>query len=355
MERQLAGVALPINPLGTVTQNYWWGMDVAYESDSGDAVLVWTDGANIEYATWDGTSWSAVNTIGIYSGATPRQLQLAASPDSDEMVLVVSDSNSHDRAFVWDGDGWGNAVTLATNSGDDRTDINVAYEQQSGHAMVVYSDNTNNDLRYQIWNGVSWSGQNTLTDPGASGNVRWTTIASDPNSDRIAVGVVTFSNEAWFAVWDGSSWGNQILAEPTTQGSTFPNAAVAFESNSGDLLATYAERDKDDFRYRTWSSGGGWSGELKASTSSATTLNSMTLSADPFSDQIMLALQDDGSDLNFVLWNGSSFGNAQWSRKSTPAKSRTNPSCFCGISKTPTRRCSTSVQDTYIKLGETGQ
>ena len=270
-------------------------------------LLVWTDGANIEYATWDGTSWSAVNTIGIYSGATPRQLQLAASPDSDEMVLVVSDSNSHDTAYVWDGDNWGNAITLATNSGDNRTDINVAYEQQSGHAMVVYTDNAA-DLRYRTWNGSSWSGENTLTAAGGvGGKVLWTTIASDPNSDRIAVGILTDTNETWFAVWDGSSWGDQILAETTSENTNNPNLAVAFESNSGDLLATYAESGKDDFRYRTWSSSGGWSVELKSVDKFGNDLNSMTLASDPFSDQIMLAVQDDGSDLNFVLWNGSSF------------------------------------------------
>ncbi len=345
--------ALPINPLGTVTQTYWWGMDVAYESDSGDAVLVWTDGANIEYATWDGSSWSAVNTLGIYSGATPRQLQLAASPDSDEMVLVVSDSNSHDRAFVWDGDNWGNAVTLATNSGDDRTDINVAYEQQSGDAMVVYGDNTLG-LRYQTWDGVSWSGQNTITAPGGvSGDPRWTTIASDPNSDRIAVGVVTFNNEAWFAVWDGSSWGDQILAEPTTHGSTFPNAAVAFESNSGDLLATYAEGTKDDLRYQTWSSGGGWSGELKTPDKFGDALNSMTLSSDPMSNKIMLALQDDGSDLNYVLWNGSSWGTPSEQETDT-GEIKNQPFLFLWDQQDSDTAVLTSVQDTYIKLGETG-
>ena len=34
---------LPINPLGSVSQTFWWGADVAYEQQSGDAVLVWND------------------------------------------------------------------------------------------------------------------------------------------------------------------------------------------------------------------------------------------------------------------------------------------------------------------------
>ncbi len=345
--------ALPINPLGTVSQSYWWGMDVAYEAGSGDAIVVWTDGANLEYAVWNGTSWSAVNTIGVYSGATPRQLQLAASPTADEMVLVVSDANSHDRAYVWDGDSWGNGVTLATNAGDDRTDINVVYEQQSGHAMVVYSDQTNNDLRYQLWDGANWSGQNTLTDPGATGAARWTSIAADPGSDRIAVGVVTFSNEAWFAVWDGSGWGQQTLAEMTTQGSTFPNAAVAFEGHSGDLLVTYAESGKDDLRYQTWSDTGGWSGELKTPDRFGNNLNSMTLTADRFSNQIMLALQDDASNLNYVLWNGSGWGTPSEQEVNT-GETKNQPFLFLWNEHQATTTVLNSVQDTYIKLMETG-
>ena len=345
---------LAINPLGTVSQTYWWGMDVQYESQSGDALMVWTDGANVEYATWNGTTWSAVNTLGLYTGATPRQLQLAASPNSDEMVLVVSDSNSRDTAYVWDGDGWGNAVTLATSSADDRTDINVAYEQQSGDAIVVYGNN-DIDGRYRVWNGSTWSSEGTITvsGGGVGGNVRWTTIASDPNSDRLALGVLTDNDKAWYAIWDGSSWGEQLYAESSTQNSTSLNLAVAFESDSGDLLATYAESGKDDFRYRTWSSGSGWSVELKSLDKFGDNLNSMTLSADPFSNQIMLALQDDGSDLNFVRWNGSSF--------ETPAEQEINtgeiknqPFLFLWDQQDADKAVLTAVQDTYIKLNETG-
>ena len=69
-------------------------------------------------------------------------MRLAANPHSDEMVLVVSNLGSHDRALVWDGSSWGNAILLSTASGDDRTDISVAYEQQSGRAMVVFGENT---------------------------------------------------------------------------------------------------------------------------------------------------------------------------------------------------------------------
>ena len=43
---------------GTVSETYWYGADVAYEQLSGDAVVVWNNGSQLQYAVWDGTSWS---------------------------------------------------------------------------------------------------------------------------------------------------------------------------------------------------------------------------------------------------------------------------------------------------------
>ena len=292
--------------MGSVSETFWWGVDVQYSSQTGDALLVWTDGSNLEYATWDGSSWSSVSTIGAYTGATPRQIQLASNPIADEMVLVVSDSGSNDFAFVWDGSSWGNAISLATSGLDDRTDINVAYEQQSGVAMVVYGNNSTSAL-YRTWNGASWSLEQSVARPsGAAGVVKWTTLAADPNSDRLALGVLTSANSIWFNVWDGSAWTSEVIGTLSSPTTVAPTVAVAFESESGNLLATYAE-SATQVRYRTWSSGSGWSSQA-VGPNLFNTPNSMTLSADPKSDAVMLSVQDDANDLHFIEWDGSSWG-----------------------------------------------
>ena len=86
--------ALPINPLSTVSESFWWGFDVQYESQSGDAMLVWNNGTGgttgISYSVWNGTSWSAPTTITTPFSGEAKQMQLVANPNSDEMVLVVS-------------------------------------------------------------------------------------------------------------------------------------------------------------------------------------------------------------------------------------------------------------------------
>ncbi len=141
--------ALPA--LGTTTQDYWWSVDVAYEPASGDAMVVYADGAALNYRVWNGATWSGENPIPEPPGGTPRQMQLAAHPYSDEMVLIVSNDSSQDYAVVWDGSSWGNGLTLdSTGAGNDRTDVYVAYEQQSGRALVVWGSG-NDNVHFRVW------------------------------------------------------------------------------------------------------------------------------------------------------------------------------------------------------------
>lgn len=257
--------AIPLNPLDTVSNSYWWGFDVAYEQSSGDAMLVWNNGstgsASISYSVWDGSSWSTPTDITTPLSGEAKQIQLAANPNSDEMVLIASNGTSQDYAMVWDGSSWGNSQILSSSgSGNDRSDIYVTYESQSGDAMVAYGKGAA-EVNFRLWDGTNWGSEGTLTEPsGVSGNVRWTTMASDPNSDRIAIGVLTYSNEVWMSVWDGSSWETSLEASSSAPGTTYPVVAVAFESSSGQALATYGE-GSSSVRYRTWSDGSGWSSE----------------------------------------------------------------------------------------------
>ena len=94
------------------------------------------------------------------------------------------------------------------------------------------------------------------------------------------------------------------------QASEIADVAVAFESQSGELLVTYAENARNQVRYRTWSTGTGWSGELSGPDLGAVP-NAMTLSSDPTSNTIMLAVQDNTNDLNYVAWLGSGWGSPE--------------------------------------------
>ena len=308
---------LSINPMATdVTESFWWGADVAYEQQSGDAVAVWNDGTDLRYSVWNGSTWTTPATITAYTGNEPKQIQLAAKPGGDEMVVVVGSSSTGDYGLVWNGSTWGNAQTLDT-SGSDKTDVFVAYEQQSGRAMVVYGKDSSTppdpveyNAYYRTWNGTSWSGEGTIYAPsGVTDRANWLTLGPDPSSDRIALGVLTTGADVWLTVWDGtSSWGTATTATTSADATDAPNVAVAFESESGEALATYGKSGTTSAYYRTWSSGSGWSSTEGTAAGVGHATNSMMLDSDPNSDRIMLSVQDDDKDLNTVLWDGTSWG-----------------------------------------------
>jgi hypothetical protein len=298
------------SPLGTVSQNYWWSMDVAYEQQSGDAVMVWADGTELKSSVWNGSNWSVPVVVNDFGGSTPRQIQLAAQPNGDEMVMVVSDSNGDDTAWVWDGSSWTSQRSLDT-SGGYLTSVYVSYEQQSGDALVTYAKSGDANVYYQIWDGTSWSAEASVAPPGGvTSDANWVTLGSDPGSDRIVMGVVTSGGTAadiWLSVWNGTSWETSVEAETTATGSVYPNVAVAFESTSGQALAAYGEDGSNTVKYRTWDSGSGWSTE-QIGPDIGGEPNSLILAADPISDQIMLSAQDANSHVNYVLWDGSGWG-----------------------------------------------
>jgi len=300
--------AFPFNNVASVTNSYWWGFDVAYGSQSGVAVVVTNNGSagtnSIISYTWDGSSWSK-DTITTPLSGEAKHMHIASNPLSNEMVLVVSNASSRDYAIVWDGSGWGNSQILDNSGSDNLTDINVAYERQSGRAMVVYGKGENK-IYYRLWNGASWSSEDSLAKPAdADGNIRWTTLASCPNSNQIALGVVTDNQCLWLNVWDSSGWVASQTATNSANGTTFPSVAVVFESKSDSLMAVYGE--SDFVRYRTWTDGDGWSAENTVA-DIGFSVNTIMLDADPYSDELMLSVQDDGSDLNLARWDGSSWG-----------------------------------------------
>ena len=315
-----AWTAFSFNTIVDLGTTGYQSFQVAYEQQSGDAMLVWDNGttgsASLSYRTWNGTTWSAAQTITTPVSGEAVQMRLAADPNSDSMILAVTGTPlANDYALVWNGSSWGNSVTLDTATGIDGTEIHVAYEAHSGQALVVYdADGTTNAVNYRTWDGTSWSAQQSLSAPAgvaAGSDASFTVLVSDPNSNRIALGVVA-EPEIWLAVWDGSAWTSGLTATASAGSTTNLNVALAFEHDSGDLMAAYGKNGSNYVAYRTWTNGGGWSAETasNANLNLGATPGALTLAADPNSNQLMLGTRDSGNDVRYALWTGSAWGPA---------------------------------------------
>lgn len=298
--------------LGAPSAKEYWGAGVAYETNSGRAMLVWNTGSTLNYSLWNGLSWTPAASIPAYTGTEPRQIRLASNPlaGSNEITMVVTSKNEVDYALVWNGTSWGNAIQLDNNTGHNFTDASVAYEQLTGRAMVTYASGTAGAVGYNLWNGTSWSAAATIAAPAGSNNyAQWTVLASDPNSNRIVLGVESNGKDAWMNVWNGSAWGTaQLGIQDGVNDNNNLGIAVAFESQSGEALAIY-QRDLNatELQYRTWSSGSGWSAGTDFGAFGNHETRAITLSSNPYSDQIQLMVNDDDKDLRSALWSGSAF------------------------------------------------
>jgi uncharacterized repeat protein (TIGR01451 family) len=206
---------------------------------------------------------------------------------------------------------------MLDNSGSsefDQTCLNTAYESKSGNAMVAYGKNSSPGVFYRLWNGTAWTAEASIAAPaGTTSTPRWIMMASDPSSERIVMGVVSNAvggtvSHVWLNVWDGNAWGASIAAATNLPANaSYPAVSVAFESLSGKALAVYGKSGSNNVFYRTKTGTSAWTAELTGPNVGGIP-NSLEIYPNLSSNGIMLAVQDAGSDLNYVLWNGSSWG-----------------------------------------------
>ena len=83
--------ALPFSPMSTASTAVRWGVAVAYEHQSGDAMLVWDNGTSgtngLSYRVWDGTTWSDESTIPTPRSGEPVHMRLVAHPTQDSCLI----------------------------------------------------------------------------------------------------------------------------------------------------------------------------------------------------------------------------------------------------------------------------
>jgi hypothetical protein len=301
--------------LGTAPESFWWGFDVAYERQHDRAVAVSSTNEGPVYWVWDGAGWAveAAAFPAEVSRDQPRQLRMAANPlsDSNELALVVNTVAGSDYAAIWDGVSWGHYTSLDGPGGD--TDVYVAYEQVSGRAMVVYGKRGSPDGYYRLWDGERWLGEGQFPAPTAETlGPRWMTLAADPTSNRIALGVVTRGSgeesHIWLSMWTGTAWESPSNAGGAQASNVnWPAVAVAFEGTSGQAVAAYsADGAGGSVETALWGAGAGWTLEARPAIGSHS--RSLMLFPHPVSDRIMAMFIDSNEALYHTLWNGDEWG-----------------------------------------------
>jgi len=105
-------------------------VDVAFESTSGDGIIVWGTNSNYpKYRTWEGSLWSYEESASSIS-AYPSGVKLIPDPGSDEIFLMTSDSSANINIQKWTGSSWSDAWEVETSSSSDYECFDIAFFEQ---------------------------------------------------------------------------------------------------------------------------------------------------------------------------------------------------------------------------------
>src|SRR6266511_4228906 len=199
--------------------------DIAYETTTGNAVVLYSNNANsqLRYNSWNGTAWayttaSAPTVTSARLTGIPNSIKVTSrnASGSNAIAAAIADANSDLTALIWNGTAWANEPTAAlstilqqTSVAGDKDVFDVAYENQSGDLFLVYSETTPANYYRTFTSSTStWSAAITLSATGRTVFSMFAVADPDPASNRVVAGFDRSASASRYAVvWDGTTLG----------------------------------------------------------------------------------------------------------------------------------------------------
>ncbi|MFM2339462.1 MAG: hypothetical protein RLZZ360_98 [Candidatus Parcubacteria bacterium] len=196
------------NRFGDVSANTNEGMVIEYEESGDQAVLALPNGTvNMPWKTWNGSTWSATNTVALGNVMTWGSLK--RDEGTDRMMLCYMDADTDIGIVPWTGSAFGTFTELTITGNDNRglpADCDFQTTQGTdGDVVIAYSDTV--AARYQTYSfgtGTT-SGEFSLdvinnswrfqTVRGGDGTVHALAFDDGSNPDRYDT-----------SRWNGSVW-----------------------------------------------------------------------------------------------------------------------------------------------------
>jgi len=288
------------------------GLDLAYETSSGDLLAVSCNGADAVYRTWDGSSWSATSTIALTFTNNCEWLQLASHPTSNEVILLArantAETPTDYEALVWNGSSWGNSYRIGTTAAAGYEAMAVEYEEGGDNGVVVVGNGANNNFLAINWNGSSWTGTSTV----AIGNdLNKAQLKRDVGSDNLLLSYVDANQDGGFAEWNGSSWTNYGVIDASVNVRTANVISGEYETTTGRdgyVLFAYGDSNTANEHYQTWNRTV-LSGEGTISTLGEAPVVVTTRTGD--GNVLAVSYDDDATEYDFSYWNGITWSNEE--------------------------------------------
>jgi len=231
--------------------------DGAWESVSGNALVVWGEGTTAvvnpyrykrfvnSTQTWDASATDVGNVHAATN--TARWVNLSSHLYSDRIAATFYGNGADFRPGIWKADGSTEGWTFGTEDQSlESILMNEAvvtwerYNSGTAFAMFVYADASTVDVSdYQTWTaGTGFAGPTDMPGEMQDDAAMWKIYAS-PNSDEILAWGVEYSDDICSQRWS-DGWDTDCSAEYST---TLPP----------DTATAHNEGDAFDFSYRWYS------------------------------------------------------------------------------------------------------
>ena len=296
--------------------------DMAFESDSGDLVLVYDKGLKLGnrlyYRVFSATSeaLSAESSHQYSGGLIPHPInyvRMASKPGSDEITMIFYDALAFTSyAAIWNpsSEVWQDQITVSSSiaaTSLNGESVGVAYETDSG-ASVVFSASGINSAAYARWNGASWSGVSTTDpEPGSILNaVVFVSMKADPSaaSDRIMIcqsGLSLTCAEIDSGII--GSWGNPGPQPPTLLSRVFD---FAWDPSGSTGILVSETGLGSDYSSAVWAGGSWTAGQQISSSAGHLWLRAATNPFDNDSINSIFVGSNILNELDYLSYDGTS-------------------------------------------------
>ncbi|MDP3741961.1 MAG: hypothetical protein Q8R15_01465 [Candidatus Micrarchaeota archaeon] len=210
----------------TAPSTHYVGFDVAFETATGNAVIVYSVldsllSRDLAYKVLPANATSFDGIIERYidnslssSDLRFNWVELDAKPNStsSEIALLASELTSTKDvvAWVWNATSWGHQQVVSTNanSPSGKEAMALRYASDGSKAMAIATEGGAGLIETFYWNGISWVNSSffSLDDEADGKDARKLTLKADPSSDDLQAMSVDSGKDLTTAYWDGSSW-----------------------------------------------------------------------------------------------------------------------------------------------------
>ena len=186
---------------------------VAYETNTGAAVVFSGDGADsAAYARWSG-SWSAVSTTdpNTTNNNDVRYVTAKSDPSTDAIMICQEDDLSDLSCSEFTSGSPATWTILESNTASTTSrPADFAWDPTGNTGLALYYESAATDLKYRTFSGTSFSGETTVT----TGLIKWIVGATDSESTNNGVDslwlmyVDAITDTIGDAKWDGTTFTN---------------------------------------------------------------------------------------------------------------------------------------------------